>query len=99
MNLSNAAILDKGFDYHRIFSIISEKWDYKLNAKFWFDWKKWNVIKKSGKWWIKKNCINIFESIYKVEKNIMKFGDIEIQKQKFYQHKGIILIKNIDIKK
>ena len=48
---------------------------------------------------LKKNCINIFESIYKIEKNIMKFGDIEIQKQKFYQHKGIILIKNIDIKK
>ena len=31
-------------------------------------------------------------------KNI-KFGDIEIQKQKFHHHKGSISIKNIDIDK
>ena len=30
-----------------------------------------------------------------MEKTIIKFGDIEIQKQKFYKHKGPILIKNI----
>ena len=30
---------------------------------------------------------------------IIKFGDIEIQKQKFHQHKGPISIKNIDINK
>ena len=30
-----------------------------------------------------------------MEKNI-KFGDIEIQKQKYRQHKGPISIKNID---
>ena len=29
----------------------------------------------------------------------MKFGDIEIQKQKFHHHKESISIKNIDIKK
>ena len=34
----------------------------------------------------------------KIEKNI-KFGDIEIQKQKFHHHKGSISIKNIDIDK
>ena len=34
----------------------------------------------------------------KMEKNI-KFGDIEIQKQKFPQQKGPIWIKNIDIYK
>ena len=33
-----------------------------------------------------------------MEKNI-KFDDIEIQKQKFYQHKVPISIKNIDINK
>ena len=33
-----------------------------------------------------------------MEKNI-KFGDMEIQKQKFHQHKGSISIKNIDINK
>ena len=30
---------------------------------------------------------------------ILKFGDIEIQKQKFHQDKGPISIKNIDINK
>ena len=30
---------------------------------------------------------------------VIKFGDIEIQKQKFHQHKGAISIKNIDINK
>ena len=34
-----------------------------------------------------------------MEKTIIKFGDIEIEKQKFHQHKRSILIKNIDIKK
>ena len=34
-----------------------------------------------------------------MEKTIIKFGDIEIQKQKFHQHKGPISIKNIDINK
>ena len=35
----------------------------------------------------------------KIKKTITKFGDIEIQKQKFHQHKGPISIKNIDINK
>ena len=34
-----------------------------------------------------------------MEKTIIKFGDIEIQKQKFHQQKGLISIKNIDIDK
>ena len=34
-----------------------------------------------------------------MEKTIMKFGDIEIKKQKFHQHKRPIPIKNIDINK
>ena len=34
-----------------------------------------------------------------MEKTIIKLGDIEIQKQKFNQHKGPISIKNIDINK
>ena len=29
----------------------------------------------------------------------IKFGDVEIQKQKFYQYKQLISIKNIDINK
>ena len=35
----------------------------------------------------------------KLEKTIIKFGDIEIEKQKFHQHKRPISIKNIDINK
>ena len=35
----------------------------------------------------------------KIEKTIIKFGDIEIEKQKIYQHKRPISIKNIDINK
>ena len=35
----------------------------------------------------------------KLEKIIIKSGDTEIQKQKFYQHKGPISIKNTDINK
>ena len=34
-----------------------------------------------------------------MEKAIIKFDDIEIQKQKFHQHKGPISIKNVDIDK
>ena len=34
-----------------------------------------------------------------MEKTIIKFGDIEIQKQKFHQHKGPISIKNVDVDK
>ena len=32
-------------------------------------------------------------------KIIIKFGNIEIQKQKFYHHKGPISIKNINLNK
>ena len=35
----------------------------------------------------------------KIEKTVIKLGDIEIQKQKFHQHKRPISIKNIDINK
>ena len=30
---------------------------------------------------------------------VIKFGDIQIQKQKFHQHKGPLSIKNIDSNK
>ena len=34
-----------------------------------------------------------------MEKTLIKIGDIEIEKQKFYQYKRPISIKNIDINK
>ena len=33
----------------------------------------------------------------KIEKSVIKFGDIEIEKQKFHQNKRPISIKNIDL--
>ena len=39
------------------------------------------------------------KSYTKIEKAIVKSGDIEIQKQKFHQHKRPISIKNIAINK
>ena len=47
-----------------------------------------NIIKKSK---VKKK--------QKQKKTIIKFDDIEIEKQKFHQHKKPILIKNVGIKK
>ena len=35
----------------------------------------------------------------KMDKKVIKFGDIEIEKQKFHQHKNLMLINNIDINK
>ena len=34
-----------------------------------------------------------------MEKTVTKFGDIEIEKQTFHQHKRLISIKNIEINK
>ena len=39
------------------------------------------------------------EVYIKMGKKIIKFGNTEIEKQKFHQHKGLILISNIDINK
>ena len=32
-------------------------------------------------------------------KEILKFGNIEIEKNKFYHHKSLIFLKNVDIEK
>ena len=34
-----------------------------------------------------------------MENTTITFGDIKIHKQKLHQHKGLILIKNIDLNK
>ena len=43
--------------------------------------------------------MKVFKSYIKMEKTIIKFSDIETQKQKFYQHEGPISTKNVDIDK
>ena len=71
MNLNNIAILNiKSADYCWFISGIS-----KSEAKNRFDQKNWNFIKHK----------NFFIS-YKIGKEILTFGDFEIEKNKFYRH-------------
>ena len=93
INLSDIAILNiKRSDYCCIITLISktEAIDLMQNADLT---KKLQHYKKMENYKLKKN----FER-YEMEK-VIKFGDIEIQKQKFHQHKGRISMKNININK
>ena len=54
-------------------------------------------MKKVENYKLAKN-IDFLEGYIKME-NFIKFGDIEIQKQKLHQHKEPISIKHIDINK
>ena len=40
-----------------------------------------------------------FLSHIKIDKEILTFGDIEIEKNKFYHHKSCIFYKDVDIEK
>ena len=53
--------------------------------------KKWNIIKLK-----KKKNIYIYA---KMDAQIIAFGDTEIEKQKFHNHKNPILIDDVDINK
>ena len=61
---------------------------HKLNAKCLFDGTKQN-IKKHQK----------LLSHIKMEKEILTFGDIEIEKNKFDRHKSLIFLKDVYIEK
>ena len=64
VNLSDIAILNiKGSDYRWIISW--QKWSYKIDVNRWFDWKKWNTMKKVENYKLNKIYIKVFESIYK----------------------------------
>ena len=58
-----------------------------LNAECRFDRKKRNTIKH-------KNLL----SHIKMDKEILMFGDIKIEKNKFYQHNTPIFLKYVDNK-
>ena len=51
-------------------------------------------MKKSG---ISLKKIKFFKVCIKMDKEIIKFGDTEVEKHRFYQHKTSISINNIDI--
>ena len=89
MNLSNIAILNiKGSVYCSIFSLISKNGAMKLmqNADF--------TIKSETSW----NINNLFSCI-KMNEEILKSGNIEIQKNKFYHYKTPIIFEDLDIEK
>ena len=60
--------------------------------------KKMENYKKVGTYELKKisKCL---KACIKMENTTITFGDIKIHKQKLHQHKGPILIKNIDLNK
>ena len=47
-----------------------------LLAEYRFDQKKWNIIKHKNLW-----------SHIKMSKEILTFGDIDVEEDKFYWHK------------
>ena len=89
MNFSDTAILNiKGSDYRCIISLISENEAIKLiqNA---------DLTKKSA---TLENIKNLF-SYRKMGKEILAFGDTEIEKSKFYGNKTSTFLRDVDIKK
>ena len=50
-----------------------------LLAEYRFDQKKWNIIKHKNLW-----------SHIKMNKEILTFGDIDVEEDKFYWHKSPI---------
>ena len=48
---------------------------------------------------IQKWKVKIWKCIQKMERTFIKFGDIEIKKQKLHQHYSLISINSVDIKK
>ena len=83
VNLSDITILNiKGSDYHCIISLISKKEAINFLQNANLTEKKWN-----------KKYINFLKVYITWKKAVTKFCDIEIEKQKFRQHKGPILIK------
>ena len=80
MNLSDIAILNiKGSDHRCIISLINKNEAIKLIQNCWFDQKKRNIVKN-------KSLI----SYIKMSKEILTFGDIEIEKTKFCRYKTVI---------
>ena len=52
MNLTDIAILNtECSDYHCIISRISKSEAIRFFPKYWFDWKKWNIISTKSKFW------------------------------------------------
>ena len=91
MNLSDVAILNaKSSDYGCMISLISKNDATNLMQND-------DLTKKCKTLSIK--ILENFKVYIRMEKTITKFGDIEIEKQKFHEYKKPISIKNIDVNK
>ena len=82
------AIDAKGSDYHCIFSLISKNEAIKLMQNA-------DLTEKTG---ALSNIKNLLSCI-KMGEKIIKFGDIEVEKNKFYCHETPIFKKDVDIEK
>ena len=90
MNLSNIAILNiKCFDYHRIISGLSKNEAINLMQNA-------DLTEKSG---TLQNIQKIIFIYIKMRKKILTFGDIEIEKTKFYIYKIPFPLRDVDIEK
>ena len=67
-------------------------WSYKFTLKSLFKFKKYKIIKL-------KKYVKKLKSYKKINENIVKFDDIEIEECEFCQHKNPILINDIDVNK
>ena len=83
-NLNDIAIPNiHSADYCCIFSGISKKEVGKFTSKYRFDWKKWNIIKRE----------NLFPHKKRFGKEVLTFGNTDIEKHKFYRYKSSIFQK------
>ena len=89
MDLGDIAILNiKSADYCCIISAISKSEAINVMQNIDLTEKKQNIIKN-------KNLL----SHIKMSEEILTFGDIEIEKNKFYRHKTPIFLKDVDLRK
>ena len=89
INLSNIAILNiKASDYRRIINLISKNEAIKFMQNA-------DLTEKNE---ILLNIKNLFSHM-KMGKEILTFGNIEIEKNKFYRHKTPIILGDVDIEK
>ena len=89
MNFSEFAILNiKGSDYRFIISRISRNEAKNLMQNTNLTKKTWNILKH-------KNLL----SRIKIDKETLTFGNIEIEKNKFYCYKIPVPLSNVDIEK
>ena len=92
ISLNGIAVLSiNGANYGCIINGISKNDALNLLKICWFYRQEKNIMKVKN--------YNKFVTIYKTGKEIIMFGNIEVEKHKFHQYKSPIWISNMDISK